>query len=84
MPAVMKEVFSTMVREIGYDHEKSALIVIWQTSGRVSEYSDVPPKLAEDVMKSWSVGTAVKNEIKPFFKHRYIRAVDATEGEEEG
>lgn len=84
MPAVMKDVFSSDIRSIGFDYEKSALIVVWLRSGRVSMYSDVPAKIAEDVMKSWSVGSAVRTEIKPNFKHRYIRAVDATEGEEEG
>ena len=84
MPAVMKSVMSTNVKEIGYDYDKSALIVIWLNSGRISMYSDVPAKLAEDIMKSWSIGTALRDEIKPNFAHRYIRAVDATDGEEEG
>lgn len=84
MPAVMKDVFSSDIKSIGYDHEKSALIVVWLRSGRVSMYSDVPPKVAEDVIRSWSVGSAVRTEIKPFYAHKYIRAVDATEGEEEG
>lgn len=70
MPPQMKEVYSSHVAKVGYDRETRELHVVWD-SGKHSVYSGVPEALANDVMVDWSVGTALSEKIKPYYKHRY-------------
>lgn len=64
-------VYSSNVASIGYDKEKSELIVTWK-SGRVSVYLGVPEDEAVEISKAPSVGNAVTTEIKPKYPHRYL------------
>lgn len=70
MVATMKSVFSSNVDEIGYDEEKSELVVVWK-GGKTSIYSGVPQIVAEQTMNDWSVGKAISSNIKPNYSHRY-------------
>ena len=46
MAVVLKDVFSSNVSQVGYDHDAQELHVIWNT-GKHSVYIGVPPALAE-------------------------------------
>lgn len=70
MPPTMKPVYSSNVLAIGHDPDTQELHVDW-TGGRTSVYSGVPSDIAEQVSKSWSVGTAIREQIKDNFPHRY-------------
>jgi KTSC domain len=66
-----KNVFSTMVQEIGYDSDKEEMTVVWN-NGRQSAYSGVPEDVALDVAHAASVGAAMNSMIKGQYGHRYI------------
>lgn len=63
-------VFSSNVSEVGYD--EGDLIIVWH-SGKVSAYSGVPEEVAYELSKTASVGQMLNSEIKPNYKHRYIK-----------
>ena len=65
----MKPVFSSHVAAMGYDD--GTLYVQW-TTGRVSAYEGVPEDLADKVTKSWSIGDALRTDIKGQYGHRYV------------
>jgi hypothetical protein len=70
MPAEMRHVFSSNVREIGYDADTNELVVRW-IKGRTSVYSEVPANIADQVMNSPSVGSALNEMVKGVYEHRY-------------
>lgn len=67
----MKPVFSTSVREVGYDDTMQALVVQW-TNGRKSAYLGVPEAVAYDLANAPSVGSMIHTEIKPNYTHQYL------------
>jgi hypothetical protein len=67
----MRSVYSSHVSKVGHDQETGELVVQWD-NGKTSVYSGVPPDLADDVMNSWSVGSALTTRIKGAFPHRYL------------
>lgn len=67
-----RSVFSSNVSEIGFDDEKHELLVTWN-SGKVSAYEGVTEEKADEIARAPSVGQALNMEIKPFFRHRYVR-----------
>lgn len=71
MPPVMREVHSSHVDKIGYSAETAELLVVWD-SGKTSVYSGVPSALADEVLNSWSVGSALSARIKGQYEHRYV------------
>lgn len=72
MPVQRRDVAkSSSVRTVGYDEAARSLHVEW-ANGRVSVYSDVPPSLADDVSRSWSVGKALREQVIPHYEHRYL------------
>lgn len=66
-----KDVYSTMVSNVGWDDETNDLLVTW-ANGRKSAYSDVPEDVALALSNAPSVGTMINMEIKPHYAHRYI------------
>ena len=70
MPPVMQSVFSSHVSRVGYDADTQELHVEWD-SGKTSVYSGVPPDVADEARKSWSVGTFLTENVKYQFPHRY-------------
>lgn len=64
-----KNVFSTMVSAVGYDEEKSELMITWAKSGKTSVYAGVPEGVALDLSNAPSVGQMVITEIKPYYQH---------------
>jgi hypothetical protein len=66
--ADMRDVYSSHVDAIGY--EGDTLIVQW-SSGKVSHYENVPPDVADEVMNSPSIGSALRQSIKGTYRHRY-------------
>lgn len=66
-----RDVYSTMVSEVGYDDETQELMIRWK-NGRVSAYQGVDEGTALRLSKAPSVGTAVNGEIKNRFPHRYV------------
>ena len=71
MPPVMRQVFSSHVEAIGHDPATNELHVKWDT-GKTSVYSNVPPEKADAVANSWSVGKALREQVKGQHEHRYI------------
>jgi len=71
MPAPdMTPVHSSHVDSVGYDATAQEMHVRWD-SGKTSIYSGVPAELADEVLKSWSVGSALTEKVKSAFSHRY-------------
>lgn len=67
-----RNVLSEMVSEVGYDDEKQMLLIKWRRGGRTSGYEGVPESLADELSRAPSVGQMVNNEIKPYYRHRYV------------
>jgi hypothetical protein len=67
----MRSIYSSHVDSVGYSAETQELYVTWDT-GKTSVYSGVPPKLADEVTNSWSVGKALTAQVKSVFPHRYV------------
>lgn len=70
MPIQTKSVYSSHVNIVSYDDETQELSVKWDT-GKTSIYAGVPPEIANQVMNSWSVGTALHQVVKGKYEHRY-------------
>jgi len=66
-----QSVFSSNVREVGYDEDSHELLITWN-SGRVSAYSGVPEDVALRLTKAASVGQMINSEIKNVYPHRYV------------
>jgi len=66
-----QEVFSSSVDALEYDPESGTLLVQWKR-GRISAYQNVPAQLAQQVATAYSVGSAIRERIIPFFEHRYL------------
>lgn len=66
-----RNVFSTMVNEVGWDSETSDLLITWN-NGRKSAYAGVPEDVANDLANAPSVGGMMNSQIKPYYSHRYI------------
>lgn len=71
MTVTWTDVFSSNVSRIGYDDETQSMVVEW-SRGKTSRYKGVSPELAESVSRSWSVGTAIREQIIPNYEHEYI------------
>jgi hypothetical protein len=70
MAVEWKDVFSANVQRVGHDADTNTLMVRWK-SGKVSRYKGVSAELAQDVANSWSVTTAINEQIKPNYDHSY-------------
>lgn len=66
-----RNVFSSMVNEVGWDSETSDLLITWN-NGRKSAYAGVPEDVANDLANAPSVGGMINSQIKPYYSHRYI------------
>ena len=66
-----RNVFSTMVNEVGWDDETNDLIITWN-NGRKSAYAGVPEDVALALSNAPSVGAMINSEIKPYYQHRYL------------
>lgn len=66
-----RNVFSTMVSEVGWDSETSDLIITWN-NGKKSAYAGVPEDVANDLANAPSVGAMMNSQIKPYYQHRYL------------
>ena len=66
-----QSVFSSNVREVGYDETTHDLLITWN-NGRTSAYSGVPEDVALRLTKAASVGQMINSEIKPAYPHRYL------------
>lgn len=71
MATWMRDVYSSNVREIGYDADTQDLIVVWK-NGRKSAYHGVSEELATQVATAPSVGSMLNADIKPNYQHRYV------------
>jgi hypothetical protein len=67
----MRSVYSSHVDRVGYSVDTGDLYVQWDT-GKTSVYSGVPADVADEVMNSWSVGSALTTRVKSAYQHRYI------------
>jgi hypothetical protein len=71
MAPTMRDVFSSHVSRIGHDPDTSELHVQWDT-GKTSAYANVPAEVAQSVMNAWSVGAALREQVKGKYEHRYV------------
>ena len=67
----MKQVYSSNVREIGYDAATQEMLVKWK-SGKTSAYAGVSEDKALEVANAQSVGGIIASEIKNVYSHRYV------------
>ena len=67
-----KDVLSSRVQRVGYSPSGQALYVAWAKGGKVSRYSDVPPDVADEFTKSWSVGEAVNSMLAGKYEMQYV------------
>jgi hypothetical protein len=58
----LKKVNSSMVYAIGYDSKSKALEVIF-TSGKAWVYEEVPKKVYQELLKSESVGSYMRENV---------------------
>jgi len=65
----MREVYSSVVQEIGYEDGK--LAVVWKRTGKTSTYTGVPPELAQRVMNAPSIGQALRESVRGVYTHEY-------------
>jgi hypothetical protein len=70
----LPKVFSSHVDEIDHDPASGALTVRWKT-GKVSVYKDVPEKVAGEVMRSASIGEALRQNVRGRYDHAYLEDV---------
>jgi len=70
MTVIWREVYSSNVDKVGWDSETEELLVQW-TTGKTSAYAGVDQQQMENIAQSWSVGSAIASQIKPFHSHRY-------------
>lgn len=68
---VWKNVLSSWVSEVGYDSENSTLLIKWAKGGQ-SSYAGVPPDVADEVSKSWSVGDTLRNMVIGKYPHSKV------------
>lgn len=66
-----QSVYSSHVDKIAYDEGSQQLYVVWQ-SGKTSVYDGVPSNVADEVRKSPSIGSALRETIKGLYSHRYL------------
>ncbi len=65
-----KNVFSSMVSEVGWD-EEAGLLITWN-SGKRGAYAGVPEDVAVRLSNAPSVGTMLNTEIKGNYPFRYL------------
>lgn len=63
---------SSNVARVGYDDETNDLLVEWQRTHKISAYSGVPQAVFEQTYRAPSVGSFIRDEIKPNYSHRYV------------
>lgn len=67
----MKQVYSSHVREVGYDPETQEMLVKWK-NGKTSAYAGVSEDKAVEVATAPSVGGIIHSEIRDQYSHRYV------------
>ena len=67
----MKNVWSSHVDTVGYDPQTKELHVQFVRNGKLTVYKDVPQGIANEVMSSYSVGTALHELVRGRFTHEY-------------
>jgi hypothetical protein len=68
-----RNVFSTVVAQVGYNHDKDLLLIQWLNSVRISVYGpQFPYELFDKLSKAPSVGSMLRTEIRPKFEHTYL------------
>lgn len=68
-----KDVYSTMVSQVGWDDSTGEILVKWAKSGKVSAYTGFDEAKAIELSVAPSVGQMVITEIKPSAAgHRYM------------
>lgn len=65
----MRSVYSSRVDSIGF--ENGRLFVRWAKGGKTSVYEGVPEELADQVMRSPSIGSALRMSIENQYPHSY-------------
>ncbi len=68
-----RNVFSSNIIRVGYDLDTYELLVEWKRTGKISAYGpDFPFTVFETLSTAPSVGSMVKNDVVPKYKHHYI------------
>lgn len=66
-----RDVYSTMVSQVGWDDETGELLVTFK-NGRTAAYSGVDEGKAIELSKAASVGDMMNSEIKGKYPFRYV------------
>lgn len=76
MPPQMRQVFSSFVDSIGYDHDTGELHVEHRATkrgmGSTAVYEGVPSDIADRVINSASIGEALHAFVRGKYTHRII------------
>lgn len=67
-----KSVYSSSATEIGWDSDTNEIIVTWAKSGKRSAYAGADEGLAIELSNAPSVGSMIHQQIKPYYRHRYL------------
>jgi hypothetical protein len=67
----MVKVNSSTISEIGYDAQRSVMIVKFKT-GAVYEYLEVPQSIYDFVINADSVGKALNAEVKGVYEYQQL------------
>lgn len=68
---VWKDVFSSRVTRVGYDPETQTLYLQFPR-GKTAAYQGVPPDVAEECAKSWSIGEFMNSKIVGRYAFSYV------------
>lgn len=71
MPVKTQNVFSSHIDTVSYDSTTQEMSVKF-SKGKTAVYSGVPVALASSVMNAPSVGSALHDQIKGAYPHRYL------------
>lgn len=66
------DVLSSRVSKVGYSPSAQTLYVAWAKGGKTSAYLAVPPDVADQFTKSWSVGEAVNSLLNGKYEMTYV------------
>lgn len=69
--ATWVDVLSDRVQRVGYVPDTQTLLVTWKR-GKTSAYEGVPPDVADEVSKSWSVGSALNERVIGKYRMTYV------------
>ena len=73
IPVDRQPVKSRILRSVGYNDSAKILEIEFQ-NGQIYQFSDVPPKVYADLMRSGEIGKYFSEKIRPRFQSKQVVA----------